>query len=61
MMEFQLFRIKVFPMALFRNQQESSRILKNIIDSHPSASLSKGLTWHVGNVTPIDQRDRGRT
>ncbi|MEO8007495.1 MAG: hypothetical protein ABI728_03100 [Betaproteobacteria bacterium] len=57
MLEFQLFRIKVFPSQqrkLFEGERTRPQILREVIESLPSAELRAGLTWHLGNVTPVD-------
>ena len=56
-MEFQIFRIKVFPSKqghLFRSPSKPSEILMDVISSLPSVELKKEMGWHVGNVSPID-------
>ncbi len=59
MLEFQLFRIQVYPPIqgqLFEQRKAPSQILKEVIYSLPSAKLRRGMTWHVGNVTEIDEK-----
>ena len=58
MLEFQLFRIKVYPEAqrvLFEPERGRSEILRETIASLPTAEFRAGLTWHLGNLTEIDQ------
>lgn len=59
MLEFQLFRIKVFPSAqrsLFPEQQKTpQQILVDVIRSLPELELRKGFVWHIGNVSQIDE------
>lgn len=57
MLEFQLFRIKVYPSGQMRidGPQEPSEILLETIKSLPSAELWKGMTWHLGNICEIDE------
>ncbi len=57
MLDFQLFRIKVFPSQqgrLFESDRTRPQMLRETIESLPSAELRKGLTWHLGNVSPVD-------
>jgi len=57
--QFQMFRIKVVrgPQAsLFESPTRTSDILRNAIESKPSAELRKGHTWHIGNVKTLDSR-----
>jgi hypothetical protein len=59
MLEFQLFRVKVFPSKqghLFRPPATPSVILKEVISSLPSAKLKRELVWHIGNVFHIDNQ-----
>lgn len=58
-LEFQLFRIQVYPPIqgqLFEPRKTPSEILKEVIYSLPSARLRRGMTWHVGNVTQLDEK-----
>jgi hypothetical protein len=58
MLDFQLFRIKVFPPAqssLFEVDATPQGILVQTIKSLPEAEFRTGKTWHVGNVTEVDQ------
>jgi hypothetical protein len=57
MLEFQLFRIKVYPskQMVFNGLKKPSEILLETINSLPSAKLRKGMVWHVGNVSKIDE------
>ena len=61
MLEFQLFRIKVFPQYrdLFAQNATSPEptrleILRETITSLPHAEFQEGVTWHLGNVSAID-------
>lgn len=58
MLHFQLFRIKVQPPvqpSLLYPDQPSQIILKSAILEKPSAELRKNHTWHIGNISQIDQ------
>jgi len=58
MLEFQMFRIKVYPSMqgfLFEHPKTPSEILKDVILSLPSAELRKGMIWHIGNLSPIKE------
>jgi len=58
MLDFQLFRIKVLPPAqarLFEVAATPQEILVETLKSLPEAQFRPGKTWHVGNVTPIDE------
>ncbi|HLE87481.1 MAG TPA: hypothetical protein VI727_07430 [Candidatus Brocadiaceae bacterium] len=58
MLAFQLFRIKVYPspqLHLMEKTKSPSEILKETIDTLPYAELRKGMIWHIGNVSPIDE------
>ena len=58
MLEFQMFRIKVYPSPqgfLFEPPKTPSEILKDVILSLPSAELRKGMIWHIGNLSPIKE------
>jgi len=58
MLEFQLFRIKVYPSeqgSLFERDRTPPDILRESILSLPSAEFRVGLIWHIGNVMPLDQ------
>jgi len=57
MLNFQLFRIKVYPSKqkdLFIKSKTPSEILKETILTLPEAELRKGTIWHIGNITTID-------
>ncbi len=57
MLQFQLFRIKVYPAEqreLFDAERSRSEMLREVVTSLPSADFREGLMWHIGNVTPID-------
>jgi acyl-CoA synthetase (AMP-forming)/AMP-acid ligase II len=57
MLEFQLFRIKVYPPKqpkLFQQFKSPQEILKEVIASLPSAELRKDKIWHIGNLSYID-------
>jgi hypothetical protein len=52
MLDFSLFRIKVLPLvdpSLFGDRPRSD-VLRDIIQSMPSADFGRGRTWHIGNV-----------
>jgi hypothetical protein len=58
MPEFQVFRLKVYPskqISLFEKEKKPPDILKDVIESLPSAELRKGLIWHIGNVKNLDK------
>jgi hypothetical protein len=58
MLEFQMFRIKVYPSKqafLFEHHKTPSEILKDVILSLPSAELRKGMIWHIGNVSILEE------
>ena len=58
MLEFQLFRIEVYPPLqgrLWEQPKTRSEILQEVINSLPSAKLRRGMVWHVGNVSKIDE------
>lgn len=58
MLEFQLFRVKVYPsqqIDVFGREKTRSELLKEIVRSLPEAELRKGKIWHIGNVTNIDE------
>jgi len=58
MLEFQLFRIKVFPSKqreLFEKDRTRPEMVRETIQSLPSGEFRTGLIWHIGNVTPIDE------
>ena len=57
MLNFQLFRIKVHPSQprdLFKTEKTRPEMLRETIASLPAGEFRAGLTWHVGNVIPID-------
>ena len=58
MLEFQLFRIKVYPskQMFFDGPQKPSDILVSTIESLPSAELWRGMVWHVGNICELDEK-----
>jgi hypothetical protein len=58
MLDFQLFRIKVFPSAqstLFESDKTPQQILVETIRSLPETRSRQGLVWHIGNVTDVDE------
>ena len=58
MLEFQLFRTKVYPSQqreLFAREGTRPQMLRETIQSLPSGEFRRGLIWHIGNVTPIDE------
>src|ERR1035437_5051323 len=59
MLDFQLFRIKVYPSLqgdLFSKNITRPEMLRETIESLPSGEFRHGLTWHIGNVTAIDDK-----
>ena len=58
MLEFQLFRVKVFPSKqgdLFAVKKTRPEMLREAIQSLPFGEFRAGLTWHIGNVAEIDE------
>lgn len=58
MLDFQLFRVKVFPESqerLFRDDKTPSDILKESILTVHKTELRKGRVWHIGNVLEIGE------
>ncbi len=57
MLEFQLFRIKVYPseQMVFNGPKKPSEILLETIESLPSAEIRNGMIWHLGNICEIDE------
>ena len=56
MIEFQLYRIKVFlpqQLELLKPNLSRSEILRRIIEALPEAQLRRGMLWHLGNVERI--------
>ena len=53
MLEFQLFRIKVYLSIITKKGR--SEVLKESILSSPVAEFRKGMTWHIGNISPIEE------
>jgi len=57
MLEFQLFRAKVYPsgqLQLFEPPAAPADILRQAIKGLPSSELRRGITWHIGNLTTLD-------
>ena len=57
MLEFQLFRIKVYPsnqLNIFEGDKSRPEILKNAIYQKPSTEFRKSLIWHIGNIQELD-------
>lgn len=59
MLEFQLFRLKVFPTNqadLFRGEMTRAEVLSAVIRSLPEVELraGSGSVWHIGNVADLD-------
>ena len=56
MIDFQLFRIKVFPhrQANLFEPNEPAEILRKTIESLPSVELRRNIFWHVGNLETLD-------
>jgi hypothetical protein len=58
MLDFQLFRVKVFPEnqeRLFRDEKTPPDILKESILTVHKTELRKGRVWHIGNVSEIGE------
>ncbi len=58
MLEFQLFRLKVFPTRqgdLFRNEMTRAEVLAAVIRSVPEVELREGSVWHIGNVSDVEE------
>lgn len=58
MLEFQLFRLKVYPTKqgkLFGEVKNPPEILRDIVLSKPTVEIKKGINWHIGNVTEVDE------
>jgi hypothetical protein len=58
MLEFQLFRIRVYPSQqrdLFDKDRTRPEMLREAIESLPSGEFRHGLIWHIGNITAIDE------
>jgi len=58
MLEFQLFRMKVYPskqLSLIEPPKTPPEILKDVILSLPSAELRKDMIWHIGNVSTLEE------
>jgi len=57
MLEFQLFRLKVFPTTqvnLFIDEMSRTQVLSTVIISLPDVELKFGSVWHIGNVSEVD-------
>ncbi|OGT93667.1 MAG: hypothetical protein A2298_04430 [Gammaproteobacteria bacterium RIFOXYB2_FULL_38_6] len=57
MLDFQLFRIKVYSAGqknLFEKDKSRSEVLDEVINSLPSAELRTNIIWHIGNIAKID-------
>lgn len=58
MLDFQIFRVKVFPSKqghLFRKNIKPHELLKLVILSSPSSELRKGMIWHIGKLSEINE------
>lgn len=58
MLEFQLFRIQIYPsqqLGMFEPIRTPAQVLTETVVSYPSAELRRGMIWHVGNVSKIDE------
>jgi hypothetical protein len=58
MLEFQLFRVKVFfpaQLPLLERPPSRQELLRQAIESLPSADSRRGLVWHIGNVAAVDR------
>lgn len=42
-------------MRIFSQEKDRPEVLREIIFSMPSAELRKGVSWHIGNVTILDE------
>ena len=58
MLEFLIFRIKVFPPSqesLFPDERRApQQILREAIRALPELELRQGFVWHIGNVAEIE-------
>lgn len=58
MLEFLIFRIKVFPspqQSLFPDERRTpQQILREAIRTLPELELRQGFVWHIGNVGEIE-------
>ncbi len=57
MIEFQLFRLKIFPPRqgnLFNNEMDRSQFLSDVVHSLPEVELREGSIWHIGNVSAFE-------
>ncbi len=57
MLDFQLFRVKVYPPAqrqMFDLEMTRQEFLNRSISSLPQIELRTGRIWHIGNVRRID-------
>ena len=58
MLEFQMFRIKVYPSPqslLFEPPKTPPEIIEDVILSLPSVELRKGMIWHIGNISTLEE------
>jgi hypothetical protein len=57
LLEFQLFRLQVYPsqqMNFFKEQKNRTTILIETIKSFPQAEFKEGMIWHIGNIISIE-------
>jgi len=57
MLQFQLFRVKIYPPAqnsLFAREFSPQLVLAETIRQKPASVLRKGHTWHIGNIVSLD-------
>lgn len=58
MLNFQLFRVKVYPprqVPLFEREISRQEALIRAIQSLPEVEVRKGSVWHIGNVKELDE------
>jgi len=58
MLEFQIFRLKIFPSRqrnLFEEDLERTQILSSVIKSLPEVELKEGSIWHIGDIIDIEE------
>jgi hypothetical protein len=56
MLDFQLFRLKVYriPGSLFSTDESPPSLIRSAILSRPERRSRRGVVWHIGNVEAID-------
>lgn len=58
MIEFQMYRFKVFPsaqMQLFEKPLSPQEILKQTVAATPEVTLRKNVVWHIGNIEKMGE------